>query len=1087
MEELGPINIDFLINNPEVAKAAEQVKAQIKGVDTTAIESSKKQDIAIKAVLNTHYKEIATIEELNKKLKQYQFIANNAFQVDGLNKYNKKIQETEAEIRRLNNAGKTGFDSMGNAISKASGLAGGLKTTLLGVFSALGIVSLITEVVQLGKELFGIAHQSEGIEIAFSRLNNPELLNKLRIATKGTVDDLKLMQTAVKANDFRIPMDVLAKGLAFAQKKARDTGKEVDYLVDSLIDGIGRKSVLKIDNLNISVIEVQKEFKKTGDFAVAVGNIIDREMEKSGESIDLFADKIGKTATVWQNFKTKTADFFRDFFNSEALDVNKATKKSQEILAMFTKANFKSADQAERDRLIKIAEDAVKKQTAVYLKAKKNFESSPGNSFADIQLSKASTDLLALQNVSAELKAQNKEILTKNRLSQGYLSIVELQAEAESKRDQASKIFPTDKSQTELRSRLIKEAEAIDAEIAEINGKSQKKRAKAEETAAARAARLNEQSKKAQEALQQRIADIDSEYARKSLNKNDQELQSVRDKFKKIAEEVQKFNADPKNRLHQVDGSSLNKTRDAAIADLTYRQETEKLKINLEEQKQLYADYETYKNQVGKENANKRFANEVDLTKTYLQKLEEVQSLTFAQGLAGGFDGKTQERLNLLSEGIAVETKVRKEARDKDYADAYQASLTLAQETERINAEYRKKAEDLRKGSPGQNVDAQIAELYQKRNAAVDAAKDEAFQKTTIYRELSEQIVEYTRKQLKAQVEALKTTLKLAKDLSPELRKSLEDQLVKANAALNISRNQSYINDLKARKKLIENVLATEKLSTEEYQKQREELAQINLLLNSQADGTAKKFNKISDSLSQVGGIFDDLSNAVGDTNKELAYTLSTIGSLAKIGSDAAGSVASFATGDIIGGISKGISAITGLFSIGKKTKEMNAAARKELDEFYAKASQGEREYQALLRERARQNANDHATNLKAIKEEQALLTSQTTDIQSQQEQLFAQLQGQQFIASETYKHGTWFRKAKTTQNLQGLAGMSYDQIEQLYTQSKLTEGAKALFEQLKKLKDEGVDVANALKEAAKQADELATGTNVDSLSDMII
>ena len=36
-------------------------------------------------------------------------------------------------------------------------------------------------------------------------------------------------------------MDVLAKGLEFAQRRAQDTGESVDYMVDSFVTGLGRR------------------------------------------------------------------------------------------------------------------------------------------------------------------------------------------------------------------------------------------------------------------------------------------------------------------------------------------------------------------------------------------------------------------------------------------------------------------------------------------------------------------------------------------------------------------------------------------------------------------------------------------------------------------------------------------------------------------------------------------------------------------------------------------------------------------------------------------------------------------------------
>ena len=84
------------------------------------------------------------------------------------------------------------------------------------------------------------------------------------------------MQTAVKADNFRIPMDVLAKGLEFAQRRAQATGESVDYMVDSFVTGLGRESVKILDNLGISSLELQEKTKELGSMAAAVGQIMDQ-------------------------------------------------------------------------------------------------------------------------------------------------------------------------------------------------------------------------------------------------------------------------------------------------------------------------------------------------------------------------------------------------------------------------------------------------------------------------------------------------------------------------------------------------------------------------------------------------------------------------------------------------------------------------------------------------------------------------------------------------------------------------------------------------------------------------------------------
>lgn len=178
------------------------------------------------------------------------------------------------------------FKNLGSGLRNISGI-------MKGVFAS----ALVVGAANLSKT----AAEAEGVKIAFDRLNRPELLRNLRQATKGTVSDIELMKRAVTANNFRISLEQLPTLLKFAQQRARETGESVDYLVNSIVTGIGRKSPLILDNLGLSAIEVRDEFKKTGDMAKAVGNIINREFAKSGEPVNTLADDFDRTQASIDN------------------------------------------------------------------------------------------------------------------------------------------------------------------------------------------------------------------------------------------------------------------------------------------------------------------------------------------------------------------------------------------------------------------------------------------------------------------------------------------------------------------------------------------------------------------------------------------------------------------------------------------------------------------------------------------------------------------------------------------------------------------------------------------------------------------
>ncbi len=163
----------------------------------------------------------------------------------------------------------------------------------------------IAELVNGGLEM---AEQADGVTRAFNNLNQEGLLDNLRKATKGTVNDVQLMTAAVQANDFRIPLEDLGKYLEFAQLKAQQTGQSVDYMTNSIVTGLGRKSPLILDNLGISAAEISEKTKETGDFMKAVAEIVDTQLAEAGETYISAADRAAQKTVELQNAQKALGD-----------------------------------------------------------------------------------------------------------------------------------------------------------------------------------------------------------------------------------------------------------------------------------------------------------------------------------------------------------------------------------------------------------------------------------------------------------------------------------------------------------------------------------------------------------------------------------------------------------------------------------------------------------------------------------------------------------------------------------------------------------------------------------------------------------
>lgn len=197
-----------------------------------------------------------------------------------------------------------GLKDMDGKLKNFRGGVNQLNKAFAGLGGAIAGAFAVDRVLRFGNEAIALAGKMEGVQAAFDRLNNPNLLLQLRHATRGTISDLELMQQAVRAENFKVPLDQLATFFEFATKRAAQTGESVDYLVNSIIDGIGRKSTLVMDNLGISATELQEEIKKTGDFGEAAGNIIQRELGKAG---DVALTTAQKTAQLNAQLKNQQA------------------------------------------------------------------------------------------------------------------------------------------------------------------------------------------------------------------------------------------------------------------------------------------------------------------------------------------------------------------------------------------------------------------------------------------------------------------------------------------------------------------------------------------------------------------------------------------------------------------------------------------------------------------------------------------------------------------------------------------------------------------------------------------------------------
>ena len=283
--------------------ALDQLAAKTQKTGQTLDDSFNKGSDGVKRLQSELAKQPKTLADLELRLVKLKELLRDDTKIgtEGFKQVTKAINDTNAAIKQAN-------ASLAETPKQTNMVVDGFKKLGAAMLAAFAVDKIIS----FTKEAITLAAKAEGVERAFAKIGSPELLQGLRNATNGTVTDLVLMQSAVKASNFKIPLDQLGSLLKYAQMQARATGQDVDYLVESLITGIGRKSVLVLDNLQISAVELRQtlgdvsmETATVGQVAEAVGTIASASFAKMGAQALTTADEIAQMETAYTNFITK--------------------------------------------------------------------------------------------------------------------------------------------------------------------------------------------------------------------------------------------------------------------------------------------------------------------------------------------------------------------------------------------------------------------------------------------------------------------------------------------------------------------------------------------------------------------------------------------------------------------------------------------------------------------------------------------------------------------------------------------------------------------------------------------------------------
>jgi len=298
-----------------------------------------------------------------------------------------QYKQLKAELDRATKAAfenSKALKEQGTAIKGATQNFGQLFTAIK-TFVAAGIVR---EVLQTSLEMAKLAGNVEGVSRAFNRAfpDAKLLMADLQRATHGTVSEFELMQRTLQATNLGVAVEQLPILFEFAAARAQQTGESVDYLVDSIVRGIGRKSILVLDNLGLSATRLKEQFngaslasQSVADVTRGVAAIAQVELAKMGGYAETSATKVDQLTVAWKELRVELSKRFEEggfvtqlteLVNSyEALaeaqrrgiSVEELFKERQreEIAQISVRTSLQFALTGEKEKDIKIIEDQI--------------------------------------------------------------------------------------------------------------------------------------------------------------------------------------------------------------------------------------------------------------------------------------------------------------------------------------------------------------------------------------------------------------------------------------------------------------------------------------------------------------------------------------------------------------------------------------------------------------------------------------------------------------------------------------------------------------------------------------------------------
>lgn len=265
------------------------------GRNVTQIRNLKQQIAAETKALDLNALTMVQLRQQARSLQRQLDNTSKTINPEDWKKLSSRLSDVRERMGELSDASKSLVEKYTNPQTMSF-----FRGELFIRFAELGGKAL-KKVKEFAAEGIRMAETADGVIHAFEKIGTEDYLQTLREATKGTVSDIELMKAAVKAKDFRIPLEDLGKYLTFAQLKAQQLDVSVQQMTDDIVTGLGRQSPQILDNLGLSAAEISEKTKETGDFMKGVASIVEKNLAEAGETYISAADRAAKRTADLEN------------------------------------------------------------------------------------------------------------------------------------------------------------------------------------------------------------------------------------------------------------------------------------------------------------------------------------------------------------------------------------------------------------------------------------------------------------------------------------------------------------------------------------------------------------------------------------------------------------------------------------------------------------------------------------------------------------------------------------------------------------------------------------------------------------------